>query len=509
MTKKNLILILFILLKFALQYFAIDPIYELHRDEYLHLDLGKHLAWGYLSVPPVTGIISFIIHLLGNSVFWIKFFPSLFGAAIIVVVWKTVEELNGGWFALILAATGTIFSVFIRINTLYQPNSLDYLVWTTLFYIFIKYINTEKNKWLYYAGVVFAIGFLNKYNVVFLLLGLAPALMVTPYRKIFINRHFYLAIVMAFLLISPNLLWQYNNNFPVVHHLKLLAESQLVNVNRLDFLTEQLFFFTGSMIVIFAAFISFFSYEPFKKYRVFFFTFVFTIALFVYLRAKNYYSIGLYPVFLAFGAVYFEKLLKTGWLRILRIPLILLPAIIFIPLFSIILPVLSPEQILQKKDVFDKFSLTRWEDGKLHKLPQDFADMLGWKELASLVDSAFLLVDDKNQTIIHCDNYGQAGAINFYSNQPYTEAVTMNADYINWYPLDKFEIVNVIMVKERFDEDETREREKAFFENVTLIGKIKNEYAREVGTRVYLLKGAKLSINKILREEIADRKKNY
>ncbi|KKX47100.1 hypothetical protein L950_0228290 [Sphingobacterium sp. IITKGP-BTPF85] len=23
-----------------------------------------------------------------------------------------------------------------------------------------------------------------------------------------------------------------------------------------------------------------------------------------------------------------------------------------------------------------------WEDGKEHQLPQDFADMLGWKELA-------------------------------------------------------------------------------------------------------------------------------
>jgi len=509
MTKKNAVLLLFILLKFALQYFAIDSGYELQRDEYLHLDLGKHLAWGYLSVPPLTGLISSVIVLFGNSIFWVKFFPALFGAFIIVVVWKTVEELKGGWFALILAATGTIFSVLVRINTLYQPNSIDFLIWTTLFFILIKYINTENNQWLYYAGVVFAIGFLNKYNVVFLLLGLAPALMFTPYRKVFTNRHFYYAAIIAFLIISPNLVWQYKNNFPVVHHLKLLTESQLVNVNRFDFLKEQLYFFTGSLIVIVAAFISFFTYERFRKYRVFFFAFVFTIALFVYLRAKSYYSIGLYPIFLSFGAVYLEKLLKTGWLRLFQIPLILLPALIFIPLFPIILPVLSPEQIQQKKEVFDKFGLTRWEDGKMHNMPQDFADMLGWKELASLVDSAFLMIDEKEQTTIHCDNYGQAGAINFYSNQPYTEAVTMNADYINWYPLDDFEIVNVIMVKGRFDEDKTREKEKAFFENVTLVGEIKNEYAREVGTRVYLLKGAKLSINKILREEIADRKSNY
>ena len=79
MTKKTFILSLLILLKFIIQYFAIDAGYELHRDEYLHLDLGKHLAWGYSSVPPVTAWISYLIHHLGKSVFLIKFFPALFG----------------------------------------------------------------------------------------------------------------------------------------------------------------------------------------------------------------------------------------------------------------------------------------------------------------------------------------------------------------------------------------------------------------------------------------------
>lgn len=74
MKKKYLILIGFIALKFVLQIFAINPVSELHCDEFLHLDLGKHLAWGYTSVPPVTGFISYIIILLGNSVFWVKFF---------------------------------------------------------------------------------------------------------------------------------------------------------------------------------------------------------------------------------------------------------------------------------------------------------------------------------------------------------------------------------------------------------------------------------------------------
>src|SRR5687768_8510444 len=102
MRKQTLILIGFILLKFLLQYVLISPEYDLQRDEYLHLDQANHLAWGYVSVPPVTSWISYLIKLLGNSVFWVKFFPALFGALTIVVVWKTIEELQGNLFALIL-----------------------------------------------------------------------------------------------------------------------------------------------------------------------------------------------------------------------------------------------------------------------------------------------------------------------------------------------------------------------------------------------------------------------
>ena len=140
MTKKTIILLGFIILKFALQYILISPEYDLQRDEYLHLDQAHHLAWGYLSVPPVTSWISYLIFLLGNSVFWIKFFPTLFGALTLVIVWKTIELLKGNLYALILGATCVLFSSLLRLNTLYQPNSLDVLCWTAFYYIIIQYI---------------------------------------------------------------------------------------------------------------------------------------------------------------------------------------------------------------------------------------------------------------------------------------------------------------------------------------------------------------------------------
>src|SRR5215213_6796958 len=114
MKKGTLILLLFILAKIILQYFLINSQYDLHRDEYLHLDQANHLAWGYISVPPVTSWIAYIIKLLGNGIFWVKFFPAAFGVATLVLVWKIIEELDGNIFALITGGLCLLLSVLLR-----------------------------------------------------------------------------------------------------------------------------------------------------------------------------------------------------------------------------------------------------------------------------------------------------------------------------------------------------------------------------------------------------------
>ncbi|MEA5401928.1 glycosyltransferase family 39 protein [Arcicella sp. DC2W] len=510
MFKKSLILCCFIIFKFVLQSTLIDAGYDLHRDEYLHLDQARHLAWGYLSVPPVTSWFSYIILLLGNGIFWVKFFPTLFGVLTMIIVWKAIEVLNGGIFALILGATAITLSVILRINTLFQPNSLDILCWTFLYFSILKYFKTQQNKWLWIAGVTFAFGFLNKYNIVFLLVGLLPALLISLQRKVFKNPHLYWTILGTFLLILPNLIWQYENNFPVIHHMALLKKYQLVNVKRTDFLKEQILFFLSSFFVLIASFISFFKYKAFKEYRFFFWAFVFSLSIFVYLQAKAYYAIGLYPILLAFGSVYLESILKEGWTIYLRPLAILLIIVLFLPMMKIAFPNYNPTEIQQRTELYKKFDLLRWEDGKDHTIPQDFADMLGWKELAQKVDSVYAGITDKEHTLVLCDNYGQAGAINYYSKYPNIGAVTTNADYINWFPpLDKTVIKNIILIEDSDDDDKNREKERPLFQSVTLTGKIENHFAREYQTSIYLLKDAKVPINHFLVEDIEEEMKDW
>lgn len=504
MTKKNFILSGFILLKFLLQYLLVNSHYDLQRDEYLHLDLANHLAWGYLSVPPVTSWIAWIIQFLGNSIFWVKFFPALFGALTVLVVWKTIEELKGNLFALVLGATCTVFSVLLRLNFLFQPNSFDVLSWTLFYFLLIKYFNAEKAKWLYLAAVVFALGFLNKYNVVFMLIGIFPSFLLTGQRKIFLRRELYISIAIGLLLILPNLLWQYNNNFPVFHHMKQLAETQLVNVNRLDFVKDQVLYFIGALPVIIASLYALIFYEPFKKYGVFFYIFFFTLSVFIYFKAKSYYAIGLYPVYIAFGSAFIGTIQHRIW-KYLKPVAVAVPLLFYIFLYKLVYTVQSPAEVIKSKEVYQKFGLLRWEDGKDHTLPQDFADMLGWRELASKVDSIYTNLPEEEYTFVLCDNYGQAGAINYYAKNKKIKAVSFNADYINWFNLDP-KIENVIRVKIFEESEEEQELSGPFFKAAYVAGSITNPLAREYKTTIFVLRNAQADINQKLKIELEEEK---
>ena len=175
-------------------------------------------------------------------------------------------------------------------------------------------------------------------------------------------------------------------------------------------------------------------------------------------------------------------------------------------MFFLAFPVKSPEEIKKNNEVYRKFGLLRWEDGKDHDLPQDFADMIGWSELARKVDSVYHMIPQKENTWVFCDNYGEAGAINYYSKFKNINAVSLSADYINWIEF-KNEIKNVILVKDPHDDDPARVKEKPLTESITLAWKNDNPYSREKGSAIYLIRGVKAKVDSIIAREIEQRKR--
>jgi hypothetical protein len=111
--------------------------------------------------------------------------------------------------------------------------------------------------------------------------------------------------------------------------------------------------------------------------------------------------------------------------------------------------------------------------------------MLGWKELAYKVDSIFKKIPNKDQTLVLCDNYGQAGAINYYLRDKNIRAVSFNADYINWFDLNR-KYVNLIRIKNADDKGDELRQTSPFFEQTFTGGSITNHLAREYRTTIYV-----------------------
>jgi hypothetical protein len=494
------ILIVLIAIKVVLQFVFKNPVYELHRDEFLYLDQAHHPSAGYISVPPFTSWIASIIFLLGGGVFWIKFFPAFFGALTIVFAWLIVEETGGGLSAKIFVSISLILSVLVRINLLFQPNSFDILVWTAIFYFFIIYIKTQHTNWLMLLSLIIAIGVYNKYTIIFLIAGLFAGVLLTPLRKLFSKKIFYVSIAFCLILLMPNIIWQIKNNFPVIHHMQALHDRQLVNNNRADFLLDQVKYGLIGILTL-AALVALLFYKQFKAYRFIGWTFVVSIILFTIGRAKNYYAIGLYPVLFALGSVYLEAIFKK-WKVVLFSLLGVLNVVLFFMIVKYLMPLQNPSEMALS---LQKIGLPHWEDGKEHALPQDFADMLGWREMSDKALIAYKMIpaDELDRTLIFCDNYGEAGALNYYNRGKMPKAYSFNTDYIYWLP-EKNEIKNLVFVgnapgKEIID----------MFKEYKLVDTVGNKFAREMGTKIFLLRGSNATFTERFYRKAEKLKKDF
>ena len=489
----------FIILKIVASFWLVHPSFDRHRDEFLYLDQGNHLAWGYVSVPPFTSWVSWLVHALGGSTFWVQFFPALFGALTIAAVWWSVRSLGGGLFARALSATALLCSGLLRLDLLYQPNSMDVLAWTMVLVLVVQWVRTERPPWLYAAAFAFAIGILNKYSIVFLGVGIAGGLLLTRQRSLLFTRHTLIALVILLVVIGPNLIWQWRNDWPVLAHMEELNATQLANNDRMDFLLEQPKMFFAELLVLVAAFLGLLFHRPMVRYRFVFFTWLIVLGLLTLGKAKPYYAFGLYPILLGFGSIALEHWLAEGWLRWLRPVLIIAIIAIFLPLVPFIFPNRPAEVIAADADRIALMGPSRWEDGEEHALPQDFADMRGWRELAVKVDRLRKELLVQGDVLVFCNNYGEAGAINFYAPRVRPAAVTFNADYAKWFVLDR-DYRSMIYVQEAEDEEFRATADARRFGQVLLVGSITDPWALERGTRIYQCTDPKEPIMKVLWE---------
>ena len=510
MKKTNALIFFLALIKFILPYLLQNNVYEPHRDEFLYLAQGYHMAWGFNEIPPLLSVFAWLTHIFGDGMFWIKFWPNLFGVFTFVATAKIIQTLGGKSFGIFLAFLPFIFGVYLRLFFLFQPNSPEVFFWTMIAYSVLRYIQTAKNKYVYMLGISIGLGMLSKYSVAFFVVSILAGLLLTRQRKIFLNKHLYYAGGIALLIFLPTILWEYNHHFPIIVHMKELSKTQLQYISPEDFLKDQLLMnIPCAFIWLAGLYFSAFSHNG-RKYRAFAWAYVFVIILLIILHGKNYYSLGIYPVLFAFGAYHIERFTEQGS-RIWRYAFVLLPFLIGATFIPLALPIAKPPALANLYKVMhsEKTGALKWEDLQNHPLPQDFADMLGWEEMTQKMAQAYNTLDsnEKAHTFLFCDNYGEAGAVNYYRykyNLP--EAHSDNGSFLYWMPRYQH-IDNLILIT-----DDLEEMEHPFvqwFKSAEVVGSVTNHYAREYGSLIILFKGANEQLNKMFKQKIDDDYKKF
>ncbi len=417
--------------------------YGIFRDELYYLACVNRPDFGYVDQPPLSiwflGAIRFVF---GDSLFAIRLLPAILHAVLVYLTGQMTLRMSGGRTAVSISCLAVALApVIMGMNTIYSMNTFDFILWSLTAYILILIIQGEKKNLWILLGLVLGLGLMNKVGILWLCLGVFVALLLTPHRKYFKTVKPWLAFLIAFLLFLPYFIWNITHDFAHVEFIQNALGYKYSGLTPMDFIAGQFMNVNPvSAIIWLAGLYFFFFYKGGKKYRML--GIVYLAAFLILLlngHSKAEYLAAAYPMLFAGGAVLLEKIsqLKNWrWIKFaVTIPLIL-SGILIMPLA---LPILPVEIYIKYADALG-FAPSTAESKELAELPQFYADMFGWEELAEDVSKVYLSLpeEERKATVVFCNNYGEAGAIEYYSKKyELPDVVSPHNSYWYWWDFNK------------------------------------------------------------------------
>lgn len=398
-----------------------NGLYGFQRDEMYYLDSARHLAWGFVDYPPLTPAIArFSLLLFGPTNVWgLRLWPSLAGAVMVVLSAQVACQLGGGRRARILAAIGAATSsVLLGANWLFQTVTFDQLTWLVCVWIFARVIRTgDRRLWLA-LGTAIGIELETKYTILALVVGLAVAVMVTPLRGHLRTPWPWLGVLIASLILLPNVIWQIANGWPSVAFTLAHPVAQSGDFGPVAFLSEQLPLIGPLAVPLWIAGCYWLLAGRARPIGI---AAVVAFGIFL-LVGKGYYIGPLHPVLVASGACAVESWTRQRgrWLTATAAVALLVQAVVLAP---IAIP-LIPEPVMARS--------------ALASIRTDFADTVGWQDLVNEVAAVYrrLPASERSSAVILTNNYGEAGAVNTYGPAlGLPTAVSGELTYYYWKPL--------------------------------------------------------------------------
>jgi len=222
------------------------------------------------------------------------------------------------------------------------------------------------------------------------------------------------------------------------------------------------------------------------KFRVLGWAYLVVLAVFMVLHGKNYYSTPAYPMLFAAGGVALESALHRIKMPVIgnAYAIILLAAGAWI--CPMLVPVLPIDDYLAYQEKY-LFKPPAAEHSHMRSpLPQTYSDQFGWEEIVEATAYAYhkLPVEEQKDCAIFAQDYGSAGAIDFFGPQyGLPKVLSGHQSYFLWGPRNYTGQCMIVLA-------DRRERLQELFERVDYVTtSASNEYALEQQLPVYICHG--------------------
>jgi len=427
-----------------LQAFGIQH-YGFFRDELYYIACSHHLASGYIDQPPLIALIAWAArHLFGDSLVGYRILPVLAGGATVFLTGLLARELGGGRLAQFLAAVVILLApLSLAFNGILTMNAFEPLFWLLCAWLAVRIVKGGSSSLWLLMGATAGMGLENKHTMLVFVLALIAGLALSRQHhsallKLFRSKWIWLGALLAFVLFLPNLIWETFHGWPQFEVVRNAQQLKNVELSPLQFVGEQILFMQPLALPIWIGGLCWYLFATEgKRFRFLGWAYLIVVGIFIVLHGKSYYPAPIYPVMAAAGGVAFEQLtarLDRRWLRLAYPAVLIVVGLATLPFGVPLLPV----------DAFLRYSQAvpyqRWvktERDATVALPQIYADMFGWENMAGTIAGVYHNLSKREQTncAILAGNYGEAGAIDMYGRRlSLPRAISGHNNYFLWGP---------------------------------------------------------------------------
>ena len=468
--------------------------YGFFRDALYFIVCGQRPAWGYVDQPPLVPLLArFMWDISGGSNFVFTLFPAVVMAVTVALTAEFARTLGGGRFAQSLAGLSAFgCSTLLADGTLFTTDVLQPLTWLGCSWCIIRLVRTKNEKWWLAFGAIVGISFLSKYLIGLYVATILIGILATPLRRSFLRPWIWVGVLVALAIMSPNLLWQYQHGWPFIELAMHGASGKNIVLSPLALLAREVLLAGPLALPVWLAGLWGFGIKPrFAAYRAFSVAYIAMLALVVVLHGKDYYMSSIYPLFFAGGAVWIEWKVRSAAVRAVYTSVLAAVSLLVAPLIVPVLPVTTFIQYAKALKLSPSASAS--EHLTLGVLPQYFADMFGWKQLAEKVAAVYkaLPPEEQAKAVFFGRNYGEAAAIDIFGRPlGLPPAISGHNSYYLWGP--KGHDLSVVILL-----SDNREELRKEFREVTVAAWQDSPYAMpyETNLPIVVVKGLKVPID--------------